>query len=119
MFDENRFMVSLNRIPTEDEEIVPGNAERPKPRAVETCRIDHLKYGFERQTVYIWRGPFKGKLGTVIRTSGWLVRLSVETAIQGKSILDVPADCLVALVKLFRFVFFTNFIAENVRASLR
>ena len=62
----------------------------------ETCAVDHLKEGFEGQAVYAWRGPFKGKLGVVVRVSGRLASLSVESAMNHRSILDLPAKDLVA-----------------------
>lgn len=73
----------------------------PETKVDETCVVDHFKEGFEGTVVYVWRGPFKGKLGTIIRLSGSLARISVESAIRGNSVLDVPAECLLAFVTCY------------------
>ncbi|KLO04073.1 hypothetical protein SCHPADRAFT_948004 [Schizopora paradoxa] len=62
----------------------------------EGCSVDHFKEGFEGQLVYAWRGHLKGKIGWVIRTSGSLCRLSLESAMKGRSVVDVKSEHLVA-----------------------
>ena len=62
------------------------------------CDVQHLKEGFEGQTVYVWNGRYKGKLGVVRQMSSKLARLSVESAIRDDTFLDVATDSLMAYV---------------------
>lgn len=75
----------------------PGNEKSGSSR----CLVNHFATGFEGQTVYGWKGEFKGRLGVVVRTSGKSVRLSVDSAMSRESLLDIPGDCLMAYVDHF------------------
>ncbi|KLO12127.1 hypothetical protein SCHPADRAFT_891021 [Schizopora paradoxa] len=60
------------------------------------CYVNHFALGFEGQEVYVWRGPFKGKIGKVLQVSGPTARLSFDSAFQGRGLVDIPTGCLVA-----------------------
>lgn len=70
-----------------------------KVAAVKCCTVEHLKEGFEGQLVYVWRGHFKGKIGWVLRMSGSLCRISLESAMKGRSVIDLKSEYLVAYVR--------------------
>lgn len=97
-FDLDKFIASIESHREETEP--PQN--RPEHASVghvqRRCHVDHCKYGFEGKEVYVWRGPYKGKLGSILRTSGALSRVSLESAIRGSSVIDTPSEYLVASV---------------------
>lgn len=102
LHDEYKRKACSRSTPAKDMESRSDVSKGSQPREVKTCRIDHFKDGFEGQTVYAWRGSFKGKIGTVMRVSGLSVRVNVDSAILGKSVLDIPSDCLVTFVNQLR-----------------
>lgn len=81
----------------------PNDVESKRQR----CTIDHVKAGFDAQAVYAWRGPYKGKLGTIVQMSGSLARVSFGSAMQGDGVLYIPRDCLIACVPLSCPVYFS------------
>lgn len=100
-FDRERFNSSGRRTQGSSVPALSATSAASSLKSRNTCFIDHYRRGFEGQTVYAWRGPYKGKLAVILRTSGALSRVSLESAIQGNSVLDVPSDCLVACVPRF------------------
>ncbi|KLO16458.1 hypothetical protein SCHPADRAFT_215016 [Schizopora paradoxa] len=67
----------------------------------ENCSLslNHLKHSFDNgQTVYAWRGPFKGRFGKCLHMSGLLagVSLGSRAAFQGEGVTYILRSCLVA-----------------------
>lgn len=60
------------------------------------CSVDHFKEGFEGQSVYVWRGPYKGKLGSIYQMSGAMARVGFDSAFKGNSVVDIHSENLVA-----------------------
>lgn len=95
--DKDTFLAKIDAMRKETKERrLAGVIDPAKSGDAGSCTVDHFKHGFEGHAVYVWRGPFKGKLGVVTRMSGRLARVSFDSAIRGTSILDIPTECLVA-----------------------
>ncbi|KLO04790.1 hypothetical protein SCHPADRAFT_947439 [Schizopora paradoxa] len=61
-----------------------------------TCPIDHYSLGFEGQTVYVWHGPLKGRIGVVYRSGDQTTTVIFDSAMYGRSALELPSKFLVA-----------------------
>ncbi len=85
---------------TEDTPILLRNEDDPIDVDVDSdedkCAIDHRADGFDDQVVYVWHGPYKGKLGRVLQMSGGIVKVGLESAVRGNGILFLPADNVLA-----------------------
>ncbi len=60
------------------------------------CTIKHHDIGFESQEVYVWYGPYKGKLARVKRTNGNACLVELETPRFGESIVAIEGQDLLA-----------------------
>lgn len=66
---------------------------------MEKCAIDHFTEGFEDKIVYVWEGPRKAKFARVKEMSGGVVKIEIQSAIQGSNIVDELAQNLVVYAR--------------------
>lgn len=98
-FDLDAFNAALKARALEDATLLlKSTGSKAEAHDTKKCVADHFKNGVEGRKVYVWRGPFKGKLGSIYRSSGTISRVSFDSAIKGNNVVDVPSECLVMYV---------------------
>lgn len=86
-------------------EAYPINVDTFDPEK-EKCAIDHFTEGFEDKIVYVWEGPRKSKFVRVKEMSGGVVKIEIQSAIQGSNLVDELAQNLVVYARdPFNFYF--------------
>lgn len=74
----------------------PDSPNDGEAHGTQICFRDHHDKGFEGQTVYVWYGFHKGKLGTVAQMNNGLCRVKLETTVLNSGIIVIEGQYLVA-----------------------